>query len=79
MSECLEGTDEAAKRRFQKLESKPMDWTSVEEPPEKYGEYLGSTRARPRGWVFQYAAAGWICSADYPVTHWMPLPDAPKG
>ena len=29
------------------------------------------------GWVFHYAPVGWICYDDYPVTHWMPLPDKP--
>ncbi|MBW2037027.1 MAG: DUF551 domain-containing protein [Deltaproteobacteria bacterium] len=53
-------------------------WISVKDRnPEKFGEYLGSTRARPRGWVFMYAQVGWVCSRDYPVTHWMPLPAAP--
>ncbi len=53
-------------------------WISVKDKnPEEYGEYLGSTRARPSGWVFAYAPVGWISADDYPVTHWMPLPDPP--
>ena len=53
-------------------------WISVKDHnPENFGEYLGSTRARPRGWIFIYAPVGWICSDDYPVTHWRPLPAPP--
>ena len=56
----------------------PMEWIAVgDRNPDRYGEYLGSTKARPRGWVFKFAPVGWICSDDYPVTHWMPLPDPP--
>ena len=56
-----------------------MKWVSVKErQPNKHGEYLGSTKARPRGWVFVYAPVGWICSNDYPVTHWMPMPERPR-
>lgn len=54
------------------------EWISVKDRlPEKHGEYLAATTARPRGWVIVYAPVGWICSASYPVTHWMPLPEPP--
>lgn len=54
-------------------------WISVNDLlPEKYGEYLCSTKARPYGWVVVYAPVGWICSDDYPVTHWQYLPEPPK-
>lgn len=55
-------------------------WIPVSERlPEKYGEYLCATTARPRGWVITYAQVGWICSDDYPVTHWKPIEPPKEG
>jgi len=63
----------------QKVEAAGNRWISVNDRlPEKYGEYFCSTKARPHGWVVVYAKVGWICSDDYPVTHWMPLPEPPE-
>lgn len=54
------------------------DWIKCSDRlPDKYGEYLASTSARPCGWVVVYAPVGWIASEEYPVTHWMPLPEPP--
>ena len=54
-------------------------WRAVKDGnPDQYGDYLASTPAKPRGWIVRFAPVGWICSDAYPVTHWMPLPEAPK-
>lgn len=55
-----------------------MQWIAVtDKNPDDFGEYLGSTKARPNGWVFKFSQVGWICSDDYPVTHWMQMPSPP--
>lgn len=54
------------------------DWISVDDRlPDEYGEYFVSRACRPRGWVVVYAPVGWVCSDDYPVTHWQPMPGPP--
>lgn len=63
---------------IQKYTQEQSGWVSVDDRlPEEYGEYLCATKARPHGWVFKYAQVGWMCSDEYPVTHWMPLPLPP--
>ena len=61
---------------------KQSEWISVEERlPEREGYYLTSTI---KGVIMIGAFFGYYASGDrpqfkYDVTHWMPLPEAPKG
>ncbi len=60
-----------------------MEWQPIETPPDKNGIYivannkcgyvLSARYARKKA-VFVFASA----QQAFPVTHWMPVPDAPK-
>ena len=70
-----------------------MGWISVKDRlPEKYGRYLALTPSRLKGkeydeWLIYYLPQSGFYDTDPEwgdiemddVTHWMPLPEAPKG
>lgn len=70
-----------AERAVEAGYSKP-EWISVEERlPERNGRYLIIDDEGYMVVASWYKDCGWfipICRAN-PVTHWMPLPEAPKG
>ena len=65
-----------------------QEWISVKDRlPEKPGKYLvsGAWRGEPaKTWICEFVVianvGGWANPARKPVvTHWMPLPEPPKG
>jgi hypothetical protein len=61
---------------------KSNEWISVEERlPERPGKYLVATYDGRVGIgnLIDYYCDGELSFDNYKVTHWMPLPEAPKG
>jgi hypothetical protein len=57
-----------------------QEWISVEEMmPEQDGKYIVYTRTGFTGMSYYYAIEGAFGFDRWDVTHWMPLPEPPKG
>ena len=55
------------------------EWISVEERlPEKHGQYLAAFTNMMVDTV-TYTKIGWFYDKRCSITHWMPLPEPPKG
>lgn len=62
------------------LDNAKSEWISVEERlPDQDGKYLAYTRKGFTVLSYYYALEGGFGFEHWDVTHWMPLPEAPKG
>ena len=86
-------TEQAFKNGYEKGKQDAVKWIPVTERlPEKYGRYLALTPSRLKGkeydeWLIYYLPQSGFYDTDPEwgdiemddVTHWMPLPQPPKG
>ena len=62
-----------------------QEWISVSEHPKESGEYIVTIKGEANATTLLYDDNVWFKEDDEgwrifpPVTHWMPLPSAPKG
>lgn len=72
-------TPEEALQRITTLQNSDK-WVSVDEPPKEDGKYLVCT-AKNTVYCAKYHAKGKFFGTDMHthITHWMPLPEPPKG
>lgn len=86
--DCLEesrykGLESDALAYIQQLESQVPRWIPVEERMPEHGRYLVAVKLTNRNTIktATYNEHGWwidLPAFDSEITHWMPLPEAPK-
>ena len=74
-------SDDIAEQLYTEGYRKQSEWISVDERlPERSGKYLVATFDRRVGIgnLIDYYCDGDLSFDNYKITHWMPLPEAPK-
>ena len=78
--------EQAYKRGFEDGKRSATEWKSVSEPPEEDGEYIVMIKNGASATTLLYSDDGFWFEEDedgyqtyYAVTHWMPMPEPPKG
>ena len=84
-----DATEQAYKNGYEKGKQDAMRWIPVTEPPKEetvyqvfgYCKDWKCKKAWYGRWMYNQWFVNGICGGkiSYNVTHWMPLPDAPKG